>query len=160
MNLIRDTALTHSLFPSVPFVESDPVVHVSQGRPSSARRWRQPREEDRWHSFLGHRVPQGGPGDFVRTHPRRELPRHQGPARCHLQDRKCPGRNDCHQLFINVSFYVALYFVSIVASDLHIFFDHQVANMIKGKTPDEIRKTFNIKNDFTPAEEEQVRDLA
>ncbi|XP_050738997.1 S-phase kinase-associated protein 1 isoform X1 [Eriocheir sinensis] len=32
-----------------------------------------------------------------------------------------------------------------------------VANMIKGKTPDEIRKTFNIKNDFTPSEEEQVR---
>ena len=33
-----------------------------------------------------------------------------------------------------------------------------VANMIKGKTPEEIRKTFNIKNDFTPAEEEQVRN--
>ena len=32
-----------------------------------------------------------------------------------------------------------------------------VANMIKGKTPEEIRKTFNIKNDFTPAEEEEVR---
>ncbi|XP_033644487.1 S-phase kinase-associated protein 1-like [Asterias rubens] len=32
-----------------------------------------------------------------------------------------------------------------------------VANMIKGKTPEEIRKTFNIKNDFSPAEEEQVR---
>jgi len=32
-----------------------------------------------------------------------------------------------------------------------------VANMIKGKTPEEIRKTFNIKNDFTPQEEEQVR---
>lgn len=32
-----------------------------------------------------------------------------------------------------------------------------VANMIKGKSPDEIRKTFNIKNDFTPAEEDQVR---
>lgn len=32
-----------------------------------------------------------------------------------------------------------------------------VANMIKGKTPDEIRKTFNIKNDFTTAEEEEVR---
>ena len=31
-----------------------------------------------------------------------------------------------------------------------------VANMIKGKTPEEIRKTFNIKNDFTPQEEEQV----
>ena len=34
-----------------------------------------------------------------------------------------------------------------------------VANMIKGKTPEEIRKTFNIKNDFTPAEEEQVSKL-
>jgi len=32
-----------------------------------------------------------------------------------------------------------------------------VANMIKGKTPQEIRKLFNIKNDFTPEEEEQVR---
>lgn len=47
-----------------------------------------------------------------------------------------------------------------------------VANMIKGKTPEvlvvispafiacrfqEIRRTFNIKNDFTPEEEEQVR---
>lgn len=31
-----------------------------------------------------------------------------------------------------------------------------VANMIKGKTPEEIRRTFNIKNDFTPEEEEQV----
>ena len=34
-----------------------------------------------------------------------------------------------------------------------------VANMIKGKTPEEIRKTFNIKNDFTPSEEEQVRSF-
>ncbi|XP_019071569.1 SKP1-like protein 1B [Solanum lycopersicum] len=32
-----------------------------------------------------------------------------------------------------------------------------VAEMIKGKTPEEIRKTFNIKNDFTPEEEEEVR---
>nr|XP_043638989.1 SKP1-like protein 1B [Erigeron canadensis] len=32
-----------------------------------------------------------------------------------------------------------------------------VADMIKGKTPDEIRKTFNIKNDYTPEEEEEVR---
>lgn len=32
-----------------------------------------------------------------------------------------------------------------------------VANMIKGKNPEEIRKTFNIKNDFTIAEEEQTR---
>jgi S-phase kinase-associated protein 1 len=32
-----------------------------------------------------------------------------------------------------------------------------VADMIKGKTPEEIRATFNIKNNFTPEEEEQVR---
>jgi S-phase kinase-associated protein 1 len=31
-----------------------------------------------------------------------------------------------------------------------------VASMIKGKTPEEIRTTFNIKNDFTPEEEAQV----
>jgi len=32
-----------------------------------------------------------------------------------------------------------------------------VANMIKNKSPEEIRTTFNIANDFTPEEEEQVR---
>lgn len=32
-----------------------------------------------------------------------------------------------------------------------------VANMIKNKSPEEIRKTFNIKNDFTEEEEEQIR---
>jgi len=33
----------------------------------------------------------------------------------------------------------------------------KVASMIKGKTPEQIRKTFNIQNDFTPDEEEAVR---
>lgn len=32
-----------------------------------------------------------------------------------------------------------------------------VANQIKGKTADDIRKQFNIQNDFTPEEEEEVR---
>ena len=32
-----------------------------------------------------------------------------------------------------------------------------IANMIKGKTPEEIRKTFNIKYEFTAEEEEKVR---
>jgi hypothetical protein len=32
-----------------------------------------------------------------------------------------------------------------------------VADMIKGKTPEEIRAHFNIQNDFTPEEEEEVR---
>lgn len=33
-----------------------------------------------------------------------------------------------------------------------------VASLIKGKTPEDIRKTFNIVNDFTPEEEQQVRE--
>ena len=32
------------------------------------------------------------------------------------------------------------------------------ASMIKGKSPDEIRTTFNITNDFSPEEEAQVRE--
>ncbi|XP_015089135.1 SKP1-like protein 1B [Solanum pennellii] len=32
-----------------------------------------------------------------------------------------------------------------------------VADMIKEKTPEEIRKTFNIENDFTLEEEEEIR---
>ncbi|KAF8822067.1 putative suppressor of kinetochore protein 1 [Cardiosporidium cionae] len=34
----------------------------------------------------------------------------------------------------------------------------KVASLIKGKTPEEIRKLFDIVNDFTPEEEKQVRD--
>jgi len=33
----------------------------------------------------------------------------------------------------------------------------KVASLMKGKTPEEIRKTFNIRDDYTPEEEEQVR---
>jgi len=33
----------------------------------------------------------------------------------------------------------------------------KVASLIKGKTPDQIRKTFNIRSDYTPEEEEEVR---
>ncbi|EGR32480.1 hypothetical protein IMG5_081380 [Ichthyophthirius multifiliis] len=34
----------------------------------------------------------------------------------------------------------------------------KVATLIKNKTPEEIRKTFNIPNDFTPEEEAQIRE--
>merc|ERR1712136_599480 len=34
----------------------------------------------------------------------------------------------------------------------------KVASMLKGKTTEEIRKQFNIVNDFTPEEEAQVRE--
>jgi S-phase kinase-associated protein 1 len=32
-----------------------------------------------------------------------------------------------------------------------------VANMLKGKSPEEIRRTFNMKSEITPEEEEQIR---
>lgn len=32
-----------------------------------------------------------------------------------------------------------------------------VANLIKGKTPEQIRDTFHLTNDYTPEEEEQIR---
>lgn len=32
-----------------------------------------------------------------------------------------------------------------------------VADMISGKTPEEIRNFFNIKNDYLPEEEEKIR---
>ncbi|XP_019175277.1 PREDICTED: SKP1-like protein 1A [Ipomoea nil] len=40
--------------------------------------------------------------------------------------------------------------------DLLEIMAQRVADMIKGKTAEEIRKIFNIKNDFTPEEEEEI----
>ena len=34
----------------------------------------------------------------------------------------------------------------------------KVESIIKGKSPEEIRKIFNIQNDFTPEEENQIRE--
>ncbi len=34
----------------------------------------------------------------------------------------------------------------------------KIASLIKGKTPEEIRKMFNIVNDFTPEEENQIKE--
>jgi S-phase kinase-associated protein 1 len=46
------------------------------------------------------------------------------------------------------------------ACSIRFFLDltcQTVTYMIKGKTPEEIRKTFNINNYFTPEEEEEAR---
>ena len=58
-------------------------------------------------------------------------------------------------LFNTVEFFQAANYLNI--KSLLDLTCQTVADMIKGKTPEEIRKTFNIKNDFTPEEEEEVR---
>ncbi|KAB2094931.1 hypothetical protein ERO13_A01G002400v2 [Gossypium hirsutum] len=55
-----------------------------------------------------------------------------------------------------------LYYLTLAANFLNIksllgLMCQTVADMIKGKSPEEIRKTFNIENDFTPEEEEEIR---
>jgi S-phase kinase-associated protein 1 len=44
--------------------------------------------------------------------------------------------------------------------DINLLLDigyRTIANLIKDKSPKEIRETFNIQNDFTPEEEAQIR---
>ena len=43
---------------------------------------------------------------------------------------------------------------NVLKNDAYLYWINM--NFLQGKTPEEIRKTFNIKNDFTPSEEEQV----
>ncbi|KAF6164039.1 hypothetical protein GIB67_028743 [Kingdonia uniflora] len=67
-----------------------------------------------------------------------------------------------HNLKLDIAIHVNILGVKCAANYLNIknLLDltcQTVADMIKGKTPEEIRKTFNIKNDFTPEEEEEVR---
>merc|ERR1712054_471727 len=50
------------------------------------------------------------------------------------------------------------WYANYVDVDQELLFELILAAMIKGKTPEEIRKTFNIVNDFTPEEEAQVRE--
>ncbi|CAG8458725.1 399_t:CDS:2 [Cetraspora pellucida] len=49
------------------------------------------------------------------------------------------------------------HFLNRVDQDMLFDIILTVANMIKGKSPEEVRSTFNIVNDFTPEEEEAIR---
>jgi hypothetical protein len=85
---------------------------------------------------VGPEVHAGGPGDAVRDHPR------TFPSAL---------------LFSNTTLTVLQ---AANYLDIKALLDvgcKTVANMIKGKSPEEIRKTFNIQNDFTPEEEDQIR---
>ncbi|GAA0148450.1 ubiquitin-protein ligase [Lithospermum erythrorhizon] len=75
-----------------------------------------------------------------------------------------PGDDDLktfHQEFLNVD-QATLFDLILAANYLNIksLLDltcQTVADMIKEKSPEEVRKIFNITNDFTPEEEEEVR---
>lgn len=87
---------------------------------------------------MGPEIHHGRPGDAFRDYPRGQLPRYQAIA-------------VCQSLPLALSMVNS---ISCAGSDVGC---KTVANMIKGKTPEEIRKLFNIVNDFTP--EEEVRAL-
>lgn len=59
-----------------------------------------------------------------------------------------------HELLIDVI--MAANFLNI--KDLLDLTCATVASMIKGKSPEQIRSLFNIENDFTPEEEEKIRE--
>ena len=59
----------------------------------------------------------------------------------------------CHQGMFNIKVTVCL---SLTTIRCNILYFNCALITLTGKTPEEIRKTFNIKNDFTPEEEEQV----
>lgn len=69
---------------------------------------------------------------------------------------------DWDKEFINVDLDTLIYDLILAANYLNIsellkLTTQAVADIIKGKTVEEIRVTFNIKNDFTPEEEEAIR---
>jgi len=64
------------------------------------------------------------------------------------------GNEKEHELLIDVI--MAANFLNI--KDLLDLTCASVASMIKGKTPEQIRTLFNIENDFTPEEEEKIRE--
>ncbi|XP_016485260.1 SKP1-like protein 1 [Nicotiana tabacum] len=69
---------------------------------------------------------------------------------------------DFDKNFVKVLNYSELYDLILAANylndkELLDILCQETADRIKGKTPEEIRKAFNIKNYFTPAEEEQIR---
>ena len=46
---------------------------------------------------------------------------------------------------------------SVAVLFVRLTYTFLVADMLKGMTPEEIRRTFGIKNDFSPEEQEKIR---
>ncbi|KAJ4850664.1 hypothetical protein Tsubulata_003914 [Turnera subulata] len=64
--------------------------------------------------------------------------------------------------FVKADDYEALAFLMVAANFLDIqglmdLAAQTLANMVKGKSPEEVRRMWNIKNDFTPEEAAEVR---
>lgn len=67
------------------------------------------------------------------------------------------------KLFFNIFFVGTIFQLILAANYLHIqnLLDltcKAIAIQMKGKTTEEMRQQFNIENDFTPEEEEKLRE--
>jgi len=97
--------------------------------------------------------------EFMQHHVDKPMAAIEKPLRSDKMDEVCKDKWDA--TYINVP--QELLFEIILAAnymDIKDLLDlscAKVASLIKGKTPAEIRKTFNITEDFTPAEEIKVR---
>jgi len=99
--------------------------------------------------------------DYCEYHRGDPLPTNESEANQDETRKRTTDINEWDQKFINVD--QEMLFEIILAAnylDIKPLLDvgcKTVANMIKGKTPEEIRKLFNIVNDFTPEEEAQIK---
>ena len=125
--------------------------NISQGWSTTPRGWWEQGKTNRRHFLVGLRFPQSRSRNIVWTHFGSKLFRYKGKRV--IESLKIYWQ--CWRLLTNKIFVWNEKYVSF--QGLLDVTCKTVANMIKGKTPEEIRKTFNIKNDFTPSEEEQVR---
>jgi S-phase kinase-associated protein 1 len=60
--------------------------------------------------------------------------------------------------YLDISSLLDLTWFGYVGITLYFFlFSSTVASSLKGKTPDDIRKEYNIENDLTPEDEEEIK---
>jgi S-phase kinase-associated protein 1 len=72
-------------------------------------------------------------------------------------DKRTDEMNDLLDVDVSTTLQIILMANYLDCKELFDSSCNKVASMIRGKTPEEIRETFNIKYDYTPEEVEKVR---